>query len=505
MSKISPKRIVTFIGLMNLGLFVLYFNTVKQLFDFWSESYGYSHGVILFPIALGIYFYELYKSPKLNVSCINLVSLLLLVGLVCCWFVADLLNIQFVEFIVFISMLIFLNLLLTTDKLKNTYHLWPLLLIVFTLPSWDFLSEILRTIETPIVVFLLNLSFIDTVQDNFLIYIPAGTFLVEQACSGFNQFIVSIPLASLYIYSRKLDFSTNYKFILLLLLLAMLFNVLRIYIIVVAGQLSHMKTSLLQDHEYLAWLIYGIGVFILFFIMDKRIKQSTATDSKQSCLDNDANIPVNQKSLRKPIVLMVLVLLLGPLLNVSYSMFKNTAVINIEYLVENLYWKEVDGSIKFKPNYAKGDLLYQHKLENLFGQTTNLYINHFVEQEQGREAINDVASLVAKEQGVVIKQGRQTIKFEQSNNLNVNESIVQLKSGEKYLTWQWYFTNGIHVSKGFDARLNNVLAIIKNKPAITNIVVSKKIDSPDAKSRKLLELFILDNLSVLTKHLSVNE
>lgn len=54
MSKISPKRIVTFIGLMNLGLFVLYFNTVKQLFDFWSESYGYSYGVILFPIALGI-------------------------------------------------------------------------------------------------------------------------------------------------------------------------------------------------------------------------------------------------------------------------------------------------------------------------------------------------------------------------------------------------------------------------------------------------------------------
>ena len=75
MSKISPKQVLIFIGLMNLCLFVFYSNTVMQLFDFWLESYGYSHGLILFPLALGIYFFELYKQPRLNVNYINLYSI----------------------------------------------------------------------------------------------------------------------------------------------------------------------------------------------------------------------------------------------------------------------------------------------------------------------------------------------------------------------------------------------------------------------------------------------
>jgi len=508
MDRISLKQAVVYIGLMNLGLFVLYANTIKQLFDFWSQSYGYSHGIILFPIALGIYFYELYKSPKLNLSCVNLVSIVCLLGLVLGWFAADLLNIQFIEFLAFFFMLILLNLVLTTDKLKNTYHLWPLLLIFFTLPIWDFLSEILRTIETPVVVFLLNVSFVDAIQDGFLIYIPAGTFLVEQACSGFNQFIVSIPLAALYIYSRKLKFSKSYKFIGLLLLLAMIFNILRIYIIVVVGQVSHMKSPLLHEHEFLAWVIYGSGVFLLFFITDKRLKNSPQISSDRSHTGSIENSTIKKtivslsfKQIRMPVVLIIIVLSMGPLLSFSYSIYKNRTLMNIENLVDKLHWKEANNAVKFTPDYAKGDVVYQHKLENLFGQTVNLYLNYFVDQEQGREAINGVASLVSKKQGMIQKQAQLDVKLTDSRHLSVNESIIKLKSGEQFIAWQWYFTNERHLSKGMDARLNNLLGIIKNKPAIITIVLSKKVESFDKETRRSLKLFILDNLPVLTDNL----
>lgn len=503
MDKISAKHVVILVGLMNLGFFVFYADTIKQLFDFWSESYGYSHGIILFPIALGIYFFELYKNPKLNTSCINIYSVLLLSGMACAWFLADLLNIQFIEFLVFLAILILLNLVLTTDKLKNTSHLWPLLLIVFTLPIWDFLSDILRTIETPVVVLLLKMSFIETIQDGFLVYIPAGTFLVEGGCSGFNQFIVSVPLATLYIYSRNLKFVASYKFVGLLLLLAIIFNILRIYIIIVAGHISHMKSSLLHDHEYLAWIIYGTGVFILFYVMDKRLnKVDTQKNEKSQIKSHD--ISLNKIQLRTPLILIGFTLLLGPLLSISYSVFKNKTLINIEQLTENLYWKENDRTVKFTPAYAKGDVLYARDMENLFGQSVNLYLNHFVNQEQGREAINGVNSLISSSEGIVTKLGKQIIKLPELDELSLNESIVKLKSGEQYIAWQWYFTNGIHTGKGFDARLNNIFAIFKNKPAITNIVVSKKIQSEINQTRKILELFILDNISVISDNLNQN-
>jgi len=45
----------------------------------------------------------------------------------------------------------------------------------------------------------------------------------------------------------------------------LIFNIIRIYIILTAGQATKMKASLVTDsNEYLAGLICGVGVFVLF-------------------------------------------------------------------------------------------------------------------------------------------------------------------------------------------------------------------------------------------------
>jgi len=501
----NTKHHLFFVGAMNITLFIFYANTVTQLFDFWSNSYGYSHGVLLFPLLLGVYFYELYKSPKLDFSLLNVVGLCCVLGLGFVWFTADLLNVQFIEFFTFWCILILLNLFLTSSKLKNSIHLWPLLLMIFVLPLWDFLSEILRTIETPMVVFALQASLINATRDGFLIYVPAGTFLVENACSGFNQFIVSVPLAILYSYTRKLNFVAGCKFVLLLLLLAIFFNTLRIYIIVVAGQLSHMQTSLLTNHEYLAWLIYGIGVFILFFIADRRLKPTNKLATNISKLE--VNLAAIYKTHTSKFVVVALIFALGPLLSLAYPLFKNNSLINMAQLVDKLYWKEMDSTSKFQPVFPEGDRLYQHKLENIFGDNVTLYINYFVNQEQGREAVNDVNSLVRKEDKLIAEK-QSVIELPDSKTgsaLKVNEFIVRLQSGEIYLVWQWYFTNGKHLNRAMSARLNNIRAIIKNEPAISNIVLLKQLYADvridEKKAHDVMRSFVVDNIDILTMQL----
>ncbi|VAW98324.1 hypothetical protein MNBD_GAMMA23-60 [hydrothermal vent metagenome] len=495
----TAKQVLIFVGLMNLLLFIFYTNTIIQLFKFWSNSYGYSHGVLLFPILLGLYFYELYKAPKLNLSFINLWGFFCVLGLGFFWFAADLLNVQFAEFFAFWLLLILLNLFLTSDKLKNTAHLWPLLLIVFALPLWDFLSEILRAIETPMVVFALNITSIEAVRDGFLIYIPAGTFLVENACSGFNQFIVSVPLAVLYAYTRKLNFVAGCKFVFLLLLLAILFNTLRIYILVVVGQITHMQGALLHDHEYLAWLIYGTGVFILFFVTDRRLKSVRSTVVAPSPA---IGVSVIYKTNSRKLVLFAFVLVVWPLLSIAYPYLRNNSIVNIAQLTDKLYWKEVatTSQVKFKPAFTEGDRVYQHKLENMFGQSAILYINYFVNQEQGREAINGMNGLVAGDDKLIAEKSH-VVRLADETTLEVNESIIVLKSGEKYLVWQWYFTNGQSLNNAMDARLNNILAILKDKPAISNIVLFKQFHPDERQARKVMHTFIIDNFAALTQQL----
>ncbi len=496
----TAKQVLIFVGVMNLLLFIFYANTVLQLFDFWLNSYGYSHGLLLFPVLLGLYFYELYKTPKLSLSFINFLGLSGVAGLGFFWFSADLLNIQVAEFFAFWLILVLFNLFLTADKLKNAAHLWPLLLIVFALPLWDFLSEILRTIETPMVVFALNVTSIEAVRDGFLIYIPAGTFLVENSCSGFNQFIVSVPLAVLYSYTRKLNFVAGCKFVLLLLLLAILFNTFRIYIIVVVGQITHMKGALLHDHESLAWLIYGVGVFLLFFIADRRLKPARSVVAVPVLAIDTTTL---YKKHSGKLILLAFLLVLWPVLSIVYPSIKNNSLVDLEQLGDKLYWKEVTRSstFKFTPAFVEGDRIYLHKLENLFGQSVTLYINYFVNQEQGREAINDLNGLVTGKDKLVAEKPH-FVRLPDGGGLEVNESVIVLKSGEKYLAWQWYFTNGRSLSKAMDARLNNILAIVKDKPAISNIVLLKQFSPDKQQARKVMKSFITDNLAILTGQLS---
>jgi len=503
MNMISPKQAVLIVASMNVVLFILYANTIKQLFEFWSESYAYSHGVLLFPIALGVYFYELYKKPKFNSVYLNIYTIVSFLGLIFIWFVADTLNIQVVEFFSFFLLLLLINFVLTSASVKQVQHLWPLLLIVFALPLWDFFPEILRTIETPIAVWGLKLSFIDTFQDGFYIYVPAGTFLVETSCSGFNQFLVSVPLAVLYLYSRNLKILANYKFIAVMLLLAMVFNTLRIYIIVVSGQITHMRTHLLEDHEYLAWLIYGIGIFLYFLYTDRKLaRQGKLNSSSILSSDNITSVPtLSIIDIRKSLLVLIIILMIGTLLTALYSNFKNKIPLNTPALMNDLHWKEVSIRQGFIPDFVKGNTVFNSALSNISGQSVVLYINYFSEQEQGREAINGLNQLVDKKKGKVVHQTQHTINLSEQFSFKVNESIVQLNSGQKYITWQWYFTNALHTGDAVEARYNNVKAVLKNTPQISNVVVSKRLLMNKEQTREILKLFMSDNFGVLTRHL----
>ncbi len=507
MKTIFSKQAVTLIVGLNLFLFVFYADTVKQLFDFWSVSYGYSHGILLFPLAMGIYFYELYKKPQLSRAYLNIYSILGLLVLILIWFVADILSIQVIEFFAFFLILFLFNFILTTEHFKNLNqlfsnlnHLWPLLLILFTLPLWDSISEVLRYIETPVVVLALNASFIDAVQDGFLIYIPAGTFLVETSCSGFNQFIVSIPLAALYLYSRDLNLAKGYKFISILLFLAVIFNILRIYIIVVVGHLTHMKSPLIEEHEYLAWIIYGIGIFALFYWWDKKLVNS-AEHSKPGRVVKKVTYNIDIMSLRKPVIVLMMTLLIGPIVTFTYANYSDSTLLNVQRLEDELFWKDSSQPTIFAPDYDKGDVVYFRHLANLTGQTVSLYINYFIRQGQGHEAIDGLNRLVREDQGSIIQSQRRLVELSLSEKVSVNESIVRLKKGELFIIWQWYFTNGLHISNSMDARYNNLKTILKNRPQISNIVVSKRVTTTEIQTRKSLRLFLLDNLSVLERSL----
>ena len=202
------------------------------------------------------------------------------------------------------------------------------------------------------------------------------------------------------------------------------------------------------------------------------------------------------------LVIIVLTILVGPVLSWTYVIIRDEPELNITRLVDELHWKEVESPIQLVPDYPKGDITYIQKLENLFGNRVTLYLNYFLHQEQGREAINNLNSLIDSKKGSVISKGIvNNISITSVEKLSINEQVIVLKNNYRYVAWQWYFTNGKHSASTMETRINNLIGLLINKPAISNIVLLAKIRTKEADAREKLKLFVQDNYKALINNL----
>jgi EpsI family protein len=96
--------------------------------------------------------------------------------------------------------------------------------------------------------------------------VPTGNWSVVSACSGVRYLIASFMVGTLFAY---LNFRTPYKrviFIVLSLLVPIVANWLRAYMIVMIGHLSGNKLAVGVDHIIYGWVFFGLVIGLMFWI-----------------------------------------------------------------------------------------------------------------------------------------------------------------------------------------------------------------------------------------------
>lgn len=255
---------------------ILFFGTVKGLINDWLDRGDASHGLLIPFIVLWLIYRKkneiipLISGKRAPIALYFMVFSLVLFSI---GKLSLVLTIERAFFVVFIiSTIVYLVGKNAARKIK-----FPLFYIFFMLPLpltlIDFLTFPMKKIATTLSVSFLSFLSIPVYKEGNVIFLPATTLEVVNACSGLNSVISLVALGILWGY---VSFEKNYKrFCLLSLLIpiAIIANAARIIVTALISNFSSLDITQGLMHDFSGTLVVLVTGFLLIIISSGIIKR----------------------------------------------------------------------------------------------------------------------------------------------------------------------------------------------------------------------------------------
>lgn len=283
-----------------LAFVILFSSTYLGLYERWIKwDENLSHGLLI----NGVFIYLLFQSlpwfvtHQAKTTQYGLYACLALGSLA--WFVFRLTNIYLFEQLLLIALLPLLLAASYGIKTVITYRLL-LLLPIFTIPVWEQLTNTLVNLSGFIVGHLVPLANIPASIQGNSIFIPSGHIVIADGCSGLRYLEIALALGFIISLLNNYNEKRLLPTLLIAAALGLVANWLRIFLLVIIGYQSEMQSSLMNDHEYFGWALFGLLCLPAIYFAPSK-KRTLAT-------------PV--KSTLKPRIILPLILVaIGPALS----------------------------------------------------------------------------------------------------------------------------------------------------------------------------------------------
>jgi len=250
------------LGVLVAGLLVLFREEALAALRVWESSTAYNHGWLVLPIALWLAWQRKGRFAQLAPEPLPVAALLMLPGAFV-WLVAERLGIMEGRQFVLIGM-IWVAFLAVMGWRVTAAMAAPLSYLVFLVPFGAFTVPMLQNITAwQIEVLLDRLTDIPFYIDELIIEIPAGTFLVAEACAGLRFLIAALAFGALYAYVM---FRSPWRRVLVMLLaltVPIVANGFRAFGLVLLGHYQGSAAAVDADHVLYGWVFFSIVILLL--------------------------------------------------------------------------------------------------------------------------------------------------------------------------------------------------------------------------------------------------
>lgn len=260
----SPLPALLLTALVLAALFALYFNTAASIVALWNSSETFAHGYVILPISLWLIWRRranfLVYPPRPYWP-----ALLALAMAGAAWLLARMGEVQVVMQYAFAAMLPLAALAIFGVALARSLA-FPLLFVLFAVPFGEVFIDPLINFTADFTVWCLRLIGMPVLRNGTHFEIPSGSWSVVEACSGVRYLISSVTLGCLYGYLTYRTWGRRMLFIGLSIVVPVIANGLRAFMIVMIGHYSGMTLAVGVDHLIYGWLFFGLVMLVMFWI-----------------------------------------------------------------------------------------------------------------------------------------------------------------------------------------------------------------------------------------------
>lgn len=261
------RQALVALALVWLLVGVLYADTFEAIVSTWSHSNAFAHGFLVPPIAIWLAWRRRDELARL-VPRPQPWFLVAIVPIALLWLVSDIAVTNAGAQFAGVAMLV-LSVPAVLGGQVARLLLFPLLFVFFGVPIGEFLLEPMMDWTAAFTVGALQLTGIPVYQQGRTFVIPSGEWSVVEACSGVRYLIASFMVGTLFAYLNYRSTRRRLAFVAVSLVVPVVANWLRAYLIVLLGHLSGNKLAVGADHLIYGWVFFGIVVTGMFFVGSK--------------------------------------------------------------------------------------------------------------------------------------------------------------------------------------------------------------------------------------------
>jgi len=475
---------LTFVSL--LSLILIFRETAGSMVEKWFNSETYAHGFIIVPISLYLiwreraYLRTLTPSP----SALGLAALALL-GL--CWIIAQSAGVQVIAQYMFVAMIPALVASLLGWRLVRAMA-FPLAFMLLAVPFGEVFLRPMIDFTADFTVYALQLTGIPVFREGSHLSLSSGDWMVAEACSGLRYLIASFTLGCLYAHLTYRSILRKLLFIVASIIVPIIANAVRAYLIVLLGHLSNMTLAVGVDHLIYGWVFFGFVMLLLFWAGSKW-REDNAEDSTTAPTDADTRISTSAGQAAGIAVASLVILWAVPAyLHHMERQSYNPAPVSLTLPQTLREWTASPPSSGLKPIFpgAAATLMQEYRNGD---QVIGIYLAFFRNQQQNAEAVssqNILATERASEWNVA--------SVSTHDRLSVPAHVQQTSliwGSQKMLAWQWYWTSGVHTANPYQAKfLQAKERLLMQGSDSADVVIFAPYNMPQDKITAIMDDFL---------------
>jgi len=477
-----------------------YWRTGASMVGIWARSDTFAHGFLVAPISAWLIWRE--RASLLEVAPQPSWWVLVpLTGAGAGWLLGELGNVNAVAQFAFVAMLVLAVPAVIGTRAARRIA-FPLAFLFFAVPAGEFLMPQLMEWTADITVFALRLTGIPVYREGQNFHIPTGNWSVVEACSGVRYLIASVVIGTLFAYLTYRSTMRRIVFIGFSILVPVIANWARAYMIVMIGHLSGNRLAVGVDHLIYGWVFFGLVILVMFWLGSRWREDGVPAIGPERSFNWAPGVAAPPGEFLLVAVMVAIAAMVWPLGERLIEKSDAASLPALSAPVSIGDWRADESPLTtWRPQFQNPPAQLRERWQRGDAEV-GLYVGYYRNQSADQKLVSSDNALVRSSERDWIRLGGGVRTVEVGGHpVSVRTAELKGPGEDRLLAWYWYWIDGRLTASDPLAKVYTALSRLMGRGDDSAVVIVYTRDKRPGEAEATLERFMRDAGPALGKML----